>query len=173
MTRNWSWTLAPEDVDALPEAPPAVVDLAAVRPSDASGCPVAAADAEPIPQGQRDISLIKMAGSMARQGMTEDEIFAALSLVDERCEPRHGNRNLRRIARSASRYDPMRDYPLTDTGNAELYADMHGRDIRYNRRHDRWYVWDGTRWNANREDELTRRAIESARARGIAAMKGE
>ena len=45
---------------------------------------------------------------------------------------------------------PDREYPLTDLGNAERFADMYRGKIIYNRGRGVWYCWDGSVW---REDQ--------------------
>lgn len=43
-----------------------------------------------------------------------------------------------------------RGYPCTDLGNAERLSDRHRDDLRYCAELDQWFVWDGTRWRADR-----------------------
>ena len=40
---------------------------------------------EPIPEGQRDITLTRLAGSMRRKGLSQEAIAAALHIENERC----------------------------------------------------------------------------------------
>lgn len=69
--------------------------------------PLAKAVTEQIPSGQRNSALIRFAGSFRRQGMTADEIFQALQVVNaNRCKPPLADREVRNIARSAARYEP-------------------------------------------------------------------
>jgi hypothetical protein len=64
----------------------------------------------PIPQGQRDQTLIKIAGAMRRQGMTAEEMLVALAAVNQsRCQPPLPDADLQRIAKSAGRYAPEPD----------------------------------------------------------------
>ncbi len=56
---------------------------------------------------KRNNTLTSLAGSMRRQGMTESEIVAALRTVNrERCRPPLGEPEVKRIAKSVSRYEP-------------------------------------------------------------------
>lgn len=65
------------------------------------------ADGERIPQGGRDATLASLAGSLRSRGLTETEIRAALLTInDERCDPPLDHRDVRRIARSISKYAP-------------------------------------------------------------------
>jgi len=66
----------------------------------------ARADGERYPEGTRDQALASLGGSMRRRGMTESEIEAALLMVNrQRCDPPLDARDVRRIARSVSRYE--------------------------------------------------------------------
>ncbi|MGD1042170.1 MAG: phage/plasmid primase, P4 family [Sedimentisphaerales bacterium] len=52
------------------------------------------------------------------------------------------------IQTKAKLYEPTRSaFHLTDAGNAELFAAMHRDILRFCSEHDRWYYWDGCRWN--------------------------
>ena len=62
----------------------------------------------PIPQGQRDNRLMSFAGSMRRMGSSEESIFAALLIENKiRCIPPLEETELKRIAHSVSKYDPV------------------------------------------------------------------
>jgi hypothetical protein len=60
-----------------------------------------------IPYGRQHYELVSLAGSMRRRGMNADEIYAALTVVNEtRCERPGPDENIRRIADSVSQYKP-------------------------------------------------------------------
>lgn len=60
---------------------------------------------EPIAQGARHPTLVRMAGSMRRAGMGESAIAAALSAENKcRCNPPLADREVAKIARSVARY---------------------------------------------------------------------
>lgn len=60
-----------------------------------------------IQQGQRDTTLARLAGTMRRVGMTQEEILAALRRTNaDRCVPPLGIADVERIARSIARYEP-------------------------------------------------------------------
>ena len=44
---------------------------------------------------------------------------------------------------------PRRDFPLTDSGNAERFADQHRDDVRYVYQWGKWLVWDSKRWRTD------------------------
>ena len=64
-------------------------------------------EGEVIPQGARDDRLTSIAGAMRRQGLSEDEMLAALLVVNQRCDPPMGERQVAKIARSVARYQPQ------------------------------------------------------------------
>lgn len=53
---------------------------------------------------------------------------------------------------------------LTDIGNAERLVAAHGPDLLFVPTWKKWMAWDGVRWDEDRTDEVTRRAIATARA---------
>jgi putative DNA primase/helicase len=113
---------------------------------------------EKIPRGHRHNSLVSLAGSMRRRGMSVDEIDAALQVVNsKRCEPPYDRDHVRKIAESAGGWTPdansgrahnLLSQPFTDTGNAERLIALYGRDIRFCAETKKWFVWDGRRWNS-------------------------
>src|SRR5262249_29565243 len=71
-----------------------------------------------ISQGQRNQPLASIAGAMRRQGCTEEEIYVALQVANERCQPPLDDQELRTIAHSiASRYEPFLPTPPPTSTN--------------------------------------------------------
>lgn len=96
--------------DRLPE-PPAW--LAAALDGLATGLPTLAQvaaggnEANQIPNGQRNATLARLAGTLRRAGMSQAEISAALNRVNaDRCVPPLGPAEVERIAASIARYEP-------------------------------------------------------------------
>ncbi len=92
----------------LPEPPTWLAELldalAVTNGADAGGD---ASRANPIPEGQRNATLARLAGVMRRVGMSQTEIFAALQQVNaDRCSPPLPLREVERIAVSVARYEP-------------------------------------------------------------------
>jgi hypothetical protein len=77
------------------------------------------AEGEIIDDGRRDTTLTSLAGSMRRRGMTADEIFAALTAVNERCEPPLADSQVRKIADSIAKHKPT-DSALSASASIEL-----------------------------------------------------
>ena len=81
-------------------ATPTVADVA-------TNAATGATDANPIPAGQRNATLARLAGSMRRIGMGQPEITAALRETNRgRCFPPLNEREVARIAESVARYAP-------------------------------------------------------------------
>lgn len=102
------------DVDRLPEAPDWV--YASTRTVKVDFAPTR------ITETQRNNTLASLAGSMRNRGMTQEAIYAALSVENEaRCDPPLADTEVRTIARSVSRYPPA-DGPddVTDDDLAAL-----------------------------------------------------
>ena len=66
-----------------------------------------AGDGNAIGSGQRNTALARLAGGMRSKGMTQAEIYAALSVVNaDRCNPPMDDFEVRKIAESVARYEP-------------------------------------------------------------------
>jgi len=97
--RDYKWLIAPERPSELLTW---LVADARERRNGSAG-PVGAK----IPHGQQHDTLVSVAGSMRRKGLTEDEIFAALWVMNQtRCERPGPEANIRRIAKSVAEYEP-------------------------------------------------------------------
>lgn len=57
------------------------------------------------------------------------------------------------------------DLHLTDTGNAEALAYIHGSHIRFDHMQGRWLIWSGQRWKPDTDGGITRLVIETIRER--------
>jgi hypothetical protein len=96
--------------ERLPEPPPWLVTLldglAQETPTlahVAAGPP----EANAIPEGQRNATLARLAGTMRRVGMSRSEILAALLRVnDDRCLPPLSVAEVEQVASSVARYEP-------------------------------------------------------------------
>jgi putative DNA primase/helicase len=56
-------------------------------------------------------------------------------------------------------------FPMTDSGNAELIAQMYGDRLRFNHRRGRWLIWKNGRWSEDCKGEVFPMAKDVARAR--------
>lgn len=57
------------------------------------------------------------------------------------------------------------DFPLTDTGNAEMLAALFGDTLRYDHRRNRWLAWTGQRWEPDMDGCIDRICIDTIRER--------
>jgi hypothetical protein len=68
---------------------------------------VFSSDDSEIPDGARNQTLTSLAGAMRRKGMSEESIYAALSVEnDNRCKPPLPARDVQTISHSIARYNP-------------------------------------------------------------------
>ncbi|MEK7315386.1 MAG: phage/plasmid primase, P4 family [Candidatus Eisenbacteria bacterium] len=114
----------------------------------------------PIPEGERNDTLFRLACSLRARGAEEPEIRAKVSEVA--CDPPLSPGELSRIVESACRYP--REFNATDLGNAQRLVTRHGQDLRYCHPLKTWLVWDGKRWKRDQTAEVMRRGKETIRA---------
>jgi len=106
-----------DDCEITP-APPWVVEIYKQKPESKIAKP--GEDATPIPDGQRNFTLARLAGSMRRNGMPEVAILAALKEVNNlQCQPPLPEDEVITISKSISRYAPQ---PIT-TNDQDSYID--------------------------------------------------
>jgi putative DNA primase/helicase len=55
------------------------------------------------------------------------------------------------------------DHPLTEAGAAERFAELHGTDVRFDHRRQRWLMWAGHRWMPDADAAVTRLALDFSR----------
>lgn len=105
--RAYAWDLG-RDLEAPGVCvAPSWLEALVITPAASAQAPQAILDANlPIPEGQRDNTLFRMAASMRHAGFAQDEILAALRLVNGRCEPPLPAGDVTRIVRSSGRVAP-------------------------------------------------------------------
>lgn len=134
---------------------------------------------EVIDEGERDVLLTSLAGSMRRRGASEEAILAALREENDlRCDPPMPDRQLEKIARSIAKKAPVPidlTEPLNDINLARRFAKVESAGLRYCRSWKKWLIWDGRRWSRDETGEAARRV--EAMVRGlyeiILGMAGE
>ena len=143
------------------EIPDALIKLAIARRSKQEG----EFSGGNIQEGKRNATLASLAGVMRRQGMSFDEIFAALDQANERrCLPPLSTAEIRQIALSVSRYEPQPDkdmsetHNLTDLGNGKRFAGLHGGNVLYAAERKKWIFWNGKHW----EWDITGKIVDLA-----------
>ena len=176
--KPYEWIVSPKEAE-MAEVPGWLKELVEAPRAKGTAGPVG----EKIPSGNRNATLASMAGTMRRRGMDEEEIFAALSVANERrCEPALEAGEVRKIAGSVGRYAPAGDvvevsfnghggarqparFNLTDLGNAERFVYRHGSDVRYCYPWGKWLVWNGARWERDEAGKVYK--LAKAAVRGI------
>lgn len=159
--RKYRW-LNDEDLVPLPNVIVKMVQLKHQENGRAQAPPLP----EVLPEGQRDVMLTSLAGSMRRRGASEEAIMAALMEENERrCVPPLPESQLRKIAKSIARKPPAGyDEHYTDLGNARRFILQHHEDVRNVQVWRRqWLMWDGTRWSPDLTGEIDRLAKGTVR----------
>lgn len=124
--KPYVWELSSDIANVRPVAAPAwLLDLvrqpAEGTPPGPTGAAVGDPGGNPIPEGQRNGTLARLAGTMRNAGMGRDEILAGLRAVNaSRCRPPLDDREVERIAGSIARYRP-------DAINVALIEDQYGQ----------------------------------------------
>jgi putative DNA primase/helicase len=62
------------------------------------------------------------------------------------------------------------DFPLSDSGNGELFANLYGARVRFDHSQGRWLLWREHWWEEDPDKEVCRLAKESARERARATV---
>ena len=162
--REYCWTHPPETTPILP-FPDCLVSLLRERGFDQKAEPDLAAD-ERIPEGRRNITLISLAGSMRRRGMSQVAIEAGLAAENSlRCNPPLSEAEVRSIARSVGQYPPaetpllaVRDYAHTET-LVLLFRDRY----RWAAHRGFWMAWGDGVWQPATEQQTAAKAAEELR----------
>ena len=82
-----------------------------------------------ISSGNRNAALTSMAGTMRRIGMSLNEIYASLAVVnDERCEKKLTDKEVLNIAKSVAKYEPDQISTLMTEGVDEMKLSLLKRD---------------------------------------------
>ncbi|MBN2413386.1 hypothetical protein JXQ31_17025 [candidate division KSB1 bacterium] len=63
--------------------------------------------------------------------------------------------------------------PISDLGNAEAIAILYGSKIRYVHDAEYWLIWNGNNWQKDKDNEISRIAMECIRTRQEKAMEIE
>ena len=137
------------------------------KPASRTGPRVACND-EVIPESSRNNTLMSLAGTMRRKGMTEPAIEAALQAENKaRCKPPLPEDEVSAIATSVMRYDPSHDdgvrKTLNDAGNADRFASRFRDDVKYVPGLG-WFAWNGLHWERDGIGKIMEHAKAIARS---------
>ena len=156
--------------------------IEAVIPSETAAPQQRFTTPERIASGDRHGTLYRMLRSQKARGFSLDAALAACHVenhtkCDEPIEPAKLDDYLRRVwnqedspefaARSAG--GEHGSFPNTEAGDAEFFAHRNANVARYDHRRGRWLTYQQHRWVPQSNGEINRLALETMRARQVAA----
>jgi putative DNA primase/helicase len=164
---RYEWIGEPPSVDALPVFDPAWLAVESPKvPMEALS--------DRLPEGSRNATLFKEGCRLRRLGLAQVEILAALQAINrERCDPPLSAQEVEAVACNAAKYQPVAvEFPLTEAGDAECFADLYQDQVRYDHRRGRWLVSDEVSgiWVPDPVERLTQMAVEMMRSRQRQAL---
>lgn len=136
-------------------------------------------DKEIIP-GDRHSLMFKLLRSQKARGISfEAALQTCLVENRTRCNPplaesevrAHLKRSWQQADRFEARVQQGDPFPLTESGDAEFFADCVGEQVRFDHRRGRWLVFNDHYWAPQSDGEVHRLALEAIRARQAAALK--
>ncbi|GMU38256.1 MAG: bifunctional DNA primase/polymerase [Phycisphaerae bacterium] len=103
----YAWELSSDITETRAAACPEWLVRLILQGETARAAVINGSAAKPIPEGERNGTLARLAGAMRRVGMSPTEILAALRQVNaDRCSPPVSPREVEQIAASIGRYEP-------------------------------------------------------------------
>jgi hypothetical protein len=133
-----------------------------------------AARQPPAVEGQGgDLTTFKTCATVAiGHDLEEDQALEALRDWNLKCRPPWSDHELRTKIRNAILYGSGRrgerlvDFPLTEVGDAEFFADRHGERVRFDHRRGRWLLAsESGLWIPDPVEQLRGLMVESMRER--------
>lgn len=122
-----------------------------------------------ITEGNRNAAMTSMAGKLRRHGLSVVELEAALfALNEQRCSPPLPAAEVIAIANSIGQKgvaDFARVAPVTDAGNAELFAFQHSQTVRFDHKKSMWLIWKNHWWVPDAQKQVILLAKDVARER--------
>lgn len=123
---------------------------------------------EIIREGERDMLLTSLAGSMRRRDASPRAILEALRIENaSRVRPPLDDEQLQKIARSIGAKDSAQeDENMTDLGNVRRFVSQHHERLRsvLSKKHNPWFIWTGTHWEPDKTGEAMRLAKQTVRS---------
>ncbi len=106
---SYQW-VQPPDGSELPQPPEWIMAAQTKKRTERIKAKTVKADADVIPDGERNSTLTSLAGSMRRKGMSEESVLSALlTHNEERCNPPLDTAEVEAIAASVCQYEPGKD----------------------------------------------------------------
>ncbi|HOK03229.1 MAG TPA: phage/plasmid primase, P4 family [Spirochaetota bacterium] len=120
-------------------------------------------DREYIPEGKRNETLTSLAGHLWNKGLSTDDIENRLLLTNyDLCLPSLTDNEVKAVVKSISKYPRHNEYPLTDLGNSERFIDRYQNIVRFCKEQKAWYIWNGSKWNIDKKNEIQELAKDMA-----------
>ena len=126
-----------------------------------------------IPNGERNVLLTSLAGSMRRRGATREAIEAALLAQNRTCETPLPVDEVQAIAGSVARYEPAPadgDLLVKDYGHAAVLATLFQGRYRWATHRGSWMQYTGTVWRPVPEEQVAKDASDALRQHYSAAL---
>jgi putative DNA primase/helicase len=164
---QYRWKVDPRAVEIAP-CPEWIYKSNGQKKKSRAGKP-----SELIKEGTRDDTLTSIAGLMRSGGMEYEDICSALQKINEkRCKPPLPDKDVERISRGVSGYEPGAKSPIqaaknnkpwksTDLRNAKRLVHYFGHNIRYCGEWGKWLIWNGSRWTIDENGEIFRYAYKT------------
>ena len=127
---------------------------------------------ELVPEGQRNSRLASLAGTLRRKGFNEQELNLILyEFNNNHCDPPLPDDEVVKISRSISRYEPenteidLTKINCTDSGNAEIFTELFGKEFKFNNNRKKWMFWNGNNWQIDEDGEARRKMLVATKTR--------
>jgi putative DNA primase/helicase len=160
-------TLRPKDVERF----------SAKKTALRAAADVATDTATIIATGERTKTLLSIAGTMRRRGLSMDAIEAAIRTHNtEHCQPPLDDKKIRSLLKSVTKYKAaaaLLTQERHDAGNADRLRLYGEGDFRYVPAYKRWVVYDGVRWPVEDREQEDIRAQAHAMIREYGAQASE
>lgn len=122
-----------------------------------------------VSEGQRDITMFRLACKFRAAGVPPEMTEELLVNAARKCSPPFDESTVReKVMRAYRQYS--KDYPNTDSGNADRMIDRHGANLRFSE-DGRWLSWNGMRWNGDHDSVAINLAIETTQSIIAQAME--
>jgi len=148
---EWDPGANPETIEIAP-APEWLLEQLKQRP-DISDSSIP----EMISEGSRNKHLTSVAGALRRKGSTPEVILQTLLAENKtRCTPPISEEEVEKIAFSVSRYraSEKSSFEISDLNNAERFAALHHKTLKYCSPWKKWLCWNGMKWEIGNDSAV-------------------
>jgi putative DNA primase/helicase len=115
-----------------------------------------------LKKGNRDQTLISVAGKLRMLGLSEEAILGALKLENRRSSEPLPESQVHKVVQSAMKYPySAQAYELNDSGNAGRFTDDYGEVIKFDQDSGRWLYFNGKTWTSENSDSLVLEKLQA------------